>query len=105
MATYNFTVARSKDVAGIRLRRVGLLTGGATYIGATGDIVLAADVGLGTIEFFNINMISDGTNTYWPRVVYNADGSVTLFWFSATATAIGNVDLSTFSGRFEVIGK
>lgn len=105
MATFSFTVARSRDVAGIRRRVVGQITGGATYIGATGDVVAPADIDLGTIERFAVDPISDGTNIYWPRTVYNADGSITLFWFSATATAIGNVDLSTFSGRFEAIGK
>lgn len=105
MATYDLTVARAFDDAGIRRRTVGLLTGSATYVVGTGDIILPADLKLGVIEFFNIPFITDGTNVYWPRTVYNANGSVTVFWFSATATAVGSGDLSTFSGRFEAVGR
>lgn len=103
MATYDFTVARPYDTAGVRQRRIGLLTGGASYLQASGEAITPVDFKLGTIEFISQNNISDGTNLYFPQITYSA-GSAVITWYSATGTKVSNGDLSTFSGRFEIVG-
>lgn len=103
MATFDFTVARPYDVAGIRRRVVGLLTGGATYLQASGESLTAVTFKLGTIEFISQNNISDGSTIYFPQITYSG-GNAVITWYSATGTQVGNGDLSTFSGRFEIVG-
>ena len=106
MATFNWVTVRKHDVAGIRRRVMGVLTGGATYIAATGEVITAAALNLGTIERFALDNVRDGTNIYWADVVYNAARTqVTIFWMSATATTVGNGDISDFTGTFEAVGK
>ena len=106
MATFNFTTVRKMDVAGIRRRVLGVLTGGASYVEVTGEVITAADLGLGVIERFDIGIIDDASAIYWPMISYNAARTqVTLFWYSATGTAVGNGDVSDFSGTFEAVGK
>ena len=104
-ATYTLTNVRSRDVAGIRRRIVGDFTGDASYLVASGTTVNPADIGLGYIEFFDLNLVSDGSHVYFVQAVHNAAGTVTLTFYSATGTQVGNGDLSTFSGRFEALGK
>ena len=105
-ATFDFTVARKMDDAGIRRRVVGKFTGDASYLQASGTTINPADIGLGRIEKFHMPIISNNSTTiYFSNVQYNSNGSVTIFFYSATATLVGNGDLSTFNNRFEALGK
>lgn len=104
-AAYDFTVARAYDVAGIRRRVIGKITGDASYLQASGTTINPQDVGLGVIEKLIMPIFSNNSTTiYFSQIQYNSNGSVTIFFYSATATLVGNGDLSAFSNRFEAVG-
>lgn len=107
MPTLTRTNARERDTAGIRHRRVETYTGPVAYpnVGATvGDPLVGADVSLGTIEFVTPFLISSGSAV---RLCYYDHTTATIrIFIPNTGVEVANgVDLSTFSGRFEVIGK
>jgi hypothetical protein len=83
-------------------RRIVGYTGPAVYA-TGGDSFPPEQLRLGMIASVHGLLISNGTNIYWGY--YNAT-TKKILWYSATATEIPNgTDLSTFTGRFEVIGK
>lgn len=104
---------RQNDDAGVRRKRIMQFTGDASYLQASGTVINPADVGLGWIEYISMPIISNGSTTvYFSQITYNSTtsgttlaGSVTITFYSATATLVGNGDLSTFTAVFEVSGR
>lgn len=103
MPTLDRTVARDKDTAGNRNRRIVQYNGPASYA-TGGDPFVAADVALGVIEFMPPVLITDGTTF---RVgIYNYTTQKLQFFVPNTNVEVAAaVNLSTFSARIEVIGK
>ena len=96
---------RQNDDAGVRRKRIMQFAGDASYLQANGTTIAAATVGLGYIEFLSMPIISSGSAIYFSQNVYNSDGSVTITFYSATGTQVGNGDLSTYTAVFEVSGR
>ena len=110
MATISKTVARFNDAAGVRDRRVGSYTGPVSYLQSTGDVITAAELGLGRIEAFhasNIPCDSSSANNRIVNYLIASDGaSVEVHWFTALGTEVADaVDLSTYVTRFEAVGR
>lgn len=110
MATITKNV-RENDTAGVRNRRCALYTGPASYVNPGGDVITAAELGLGKIEKFIVdNIVPDdnGANLRIISVNYAADRtSVTIrWWVTDLATEVANaVDLSAYDVQYEAIGK
>jgi hypothetical protein len=102
MATISRDAVQMQDKSGAKERRILAYTGPSSYA-TGGDTLPPQSVGLSKIEAIVGLVISDGTNVYWG---YYNQTSQKILWYSATATEIANgTDLSTFTGRFEAIGK
>lgn len=108
----NITGVRSKDVAGVRRRNIGNYVGPVSYANPGGDVLTAASLGLAVIEKFSVPQLASDANGAAIRgltLVYAADGTtVTVRWYTdvAASTEVANaVDLSTYSVRFEAIGR
>ena len=102
MATISKTVARFQDDAGIRRRTIGEVTGPVLYA-AGGFSLNPNEVGMGTIEFFNVEPLSNAT----PVILiakYNYSTSMLQVYDMAGAES-GAVDLSGYTARFEAVGK
>lgn len=103
MPTLDVTTVRFQDNAGIRNRRVGQYTGPAAYV-AGGDPLTPEDLNLSEIEFLHFEPPIDATPAC--RLCTYDHVNHTVIWFDlAGAEIAGGVDLSTFSARFEAIGK
>lgn len=103
MATISKTVARFQDDAGIRRRVVGRYTGPASYV-TGGDALSAGDINLGTIEFIDFENPVDSTPAC--RLVTYDHTNAKVIWFDLAGAEIANgTNLSTFSARFEALGK
>jgi hypothetical protein len=101
--------ARYQDDAGVRRRVVGNYTGPTSYAQATGDVITAAQLGLGKVEAFNASNIpcdSSSANNRIVNYLIASDGSsVEVHWFTALGTEVADaVDLSTYTIRFEALG-
>lgn len=110
MATINITGVRSKDVAGVRRRNLGNYVGPTSYVNPGGDVIQASEFGLSVIEKFTIPRVvsdSSGATIRLITVVYASDGStVTVRWYTDLTTEVANaVNLSTYSTRFEAVGR
>lgn len=102
MPTLNYDAVRTRDLAGIRERRVFPYTGPASYA-TGGESISASDVLLGTIELLPDFHITDGTTVR--TMVYNyTTGKLVAFVPNTNVQVANGVNLSTFTGRFEVIG-
>jgi hypothetical protein len=89
------------DRSGSYSRRVYGYTGPASYA-TGGDTLTPEQCSLGMIAAVLGLTISDGTTVYWG---YWDPTTEMILWYSATATEVPNAtDLSTFTGRIEVIG-
>lgn len=103
MPTTDLTVARSRDVAGVRRRIVGQYTGPASYV-AGGDPFVASDIGLGTIEFLIFENAINATPAN-RLLTYDHANELVVWVVPNTGSEVGAaVDLSGFSARFEAIG-
>lgn len=103
MATISLTVARPRDIAGIRRRTIGQITGPASYV-TGGDALVAGEVGMGVLEFVIFELATDGTNWYGIMYDHSAETAVWVVLSSGNQVANG-VDLSGFSARFEAVGR
>ena len=102
MATISRDAVAMYDKSGAKERRIVAYTGPASYA-TGGDTLPPESVGLGRIEALLGLTISDGTTLYWGY--YNQTTEMIL-WYSATGTEVPNAtNLSTFTGRFEAIGR
>lgn len=102
MANLNYTVVRTRDLAGIRERRVFGYTGPNPYV-TGGDPCTASDMLLGTVENVDDFLITDGTSVR--LMTYNYTTGKFLAIVPNTNVQVANgVDLSAFTGRFEAMG-
>ena len=96
-------ITRPHDTAGIRLRRLQLYTGPASYT-TGGESISAASAKLGGIEPIPDFCISDGTDLrlmHWDR-----DNALLKAFVPSTNTEVANTtDLSTFTGVVEIVGR
>lgn len=103
MPTITRTVARDKDVAGIRRRYIGLYIGPASYA-TGGDSFTPQDVSLGAMEFIQFNAPNNVTPII-KFVVYDYTNNKVI-WYDVAGTQTANAtDLSGYSCRFEAVGK
>lgn len=103
MATTDLTVARSRDVAGVRRRIVGQYTGPASYA-TGGDPFVASEIGLGTIEFLDFENAISATPAN-RLLTYDHAAEAVVWIVPDTGAEVANgTNLSTFSARFEAIG-
>ena len=102
MATLSRDVTKGAfDRTGSYNRRVYGYTGPVSYT-TGGDTLTPGQCALGFIAAVLGLTISDGTNIY--QGFWNST-TQKILWYSATATEITNAaNLSTFTGRIEVIG-
>ena len=105
----NLTTVRAYDVAGIRRRVVGVITGPAVYIPG-GETITAAQLKLGEIEAFFATSVPNAALAvgYHIMFVVNAVGSQgQLIWWNCTtgAEVAGGTNLSAVTTRFEALGK
>lgn len=102
MATISRDAFPISDKSDANERRILAYTGPTSYA-TGGDSLTPESIGLSKIGAVLGLVISDGTNVYWG--FYNLS-TKKILWYSATATEIANgTNLSTFTGRFEAIGK
>ena len=96
-------ITRPQDTAGIRLRRLQLYTGPASYA-TGGEAITAASLKLGAIEHLPDFFISNGTDLrlmHWDR-----DNALLKAFVPDTNAEVANTsDLSTFTGVAEIIGR
>lgn len=102
MATISLTVARGRDIAGVRRRTVGQYTGPASYA-TGGETIAPGDVGMGVLEFVDFELATDGTD--WYGIMYDhPTGKAIWVVLSSGNQVAGAVDLSAFNARFEAVG-
>jgi hypothetical protein len=99
--TIDRTVAPHDQSATLR-RQIFTYTGPASYA-TGGDTGLAAALGWGTVMALGGSVISNGTLTY--LVWLNPTTGAVMVFDMAGAQVANAVDLSTFTGRFEAIGR
>lgn len=100
--TLDRTIGNYHDSSHGRLRKIGKLTGPASYT-AGGEALTAATLGLGTIELLTIVPFWDGSTLHLG--VYDYANATLLIVNPTTGAEVGaGTDLSAFTGRFEAIG-
>jgi|SRR6267378_3376926 len=104
MPTITFSIARTKDEAGIRRRVIADYNGPASYV-TGGDPLTAADVGLGVIEYITLD---DGILWNGSAVrlcAYDFTNQKILVYVPNTGAEVAAAtDLSAFNARFEAVG-
>lgn len=104
MPTIDLTVARPRDVAGVRRRTIGQYTGPASYA-TGGDPFVAGDAGLGEIEKMIFAIARNVAGTAIRFVTYDHTNGKAM-WFTDSSTEVAaTTDLSTFRVRFEAVGR
>ncbi len=102
MPTIDRTIGAYHDASNARIRKIGNYTGPASYL-TGGDSFTAADVGMGRIEMLNLEVASNGAVVLLARYDYTA---FKVKWFDLAGVEIANATaLSTYTARFEAIGK
>lgn len=102
MATIDRTTIQFQDATATRIRRLGGYTGPASYA-TGGDSLTAAELALGRIDLFCIEPLTNGTVILLGRYDY-ATSKLKVFDLTGAEIAAAT-NLSTYSGRFEAIGK
>lgn len=106
--TLNKTVVRCEDNAGIRARRVFLITGPSSYDATNGESLAPSLVKLGVIECFGAGdsaIFWNGSSAVRLAVFDRTNNRLRFFVPNTGAEVANAVDLSTFSARVEIIGK
>lgn len=102
MATLDRTTVQFQDASATRIRRIGRYTGPAAYT-TGGDPLTPAELALGKVDLLIFEHPTDGTTI---RLVEYEVAARTVKWYDLAGTEIANgTNLSTFSARFEAIGK
>lgn len=102
MATIDRTTIQFQDATATRIRRLGVYTGPASYA-TGGDSLTAQELAMGRIDVFLAEPLTNGTVILVPRYDYAAQKLKVFDLAGAEVSAATN--LSTYSGRFEAIGK
>jgi hypothetical protein len=103
--TIDKTIGAFHDSSQARIRKIGGYAGPASYV-AGGDPITAADLGMARIEIMLFTPATNGTAFYYPVWVPSGGGGA-IKWLVGTtgAETAGGVNLSTYTARFEAIGK
>jgi hypothetical protein len=107
MPTIDKSIGAYHDSSNARIRKIGGYAGPASYV-TGGDPFTPADLGMSRIEMIIFTPVTNGTTYYYPVWVPNvATGGGAVKWLVGTTgvETAGAVNLSTFVGRFEAIGK
>ncbi len=102
MATISLTVARGRDVSGVRRRSVGKYTGPSSYV-TGGEAFTPGSVGMGVLEFVDFELATNATD--WYGIMYNHSTGKAMWVVLSSGNQVANaVDLSAFNARFEAVG-
>lgn len=107
MPTIDKTVGQYHDSSNACIRKIGGYTGPASYV-AGGDPIVPGDLGMARITLMLFSIATDGTDFLYPVWVPAASGGggKVLWLVGATGVEVAaEEDLSTFTARFEAIGK
>jgi hypothetical protein len=107
MPTIDRTIGAYHDSSNARIRKIAGYTGPAVY-NTGGDPITPADLGMSRIELVLFTNAISGTTPLYP--VWNPDaatggGKVKWIVASTGVEVAQGVNLSTYFGRFEAIGK
>lgn len=97
------------DSSSARIRKIGGYVGPASYVSG-GDPIAAADLGMARIEVMLFTPATNGTLFIYPVWVPGtgaSQGGGVVKWLVGTTgvEVAGGVNLSTYTCRFEAIGK
>jgi hypothetical protein len=103
--TIDKTLTQYHDSSNTHIRKVGGYAGPASYV-TGGDPIGPGDLGMGRIELMVFNAATNGTLYLYP-VWMPSGNSGTVRWLVGTTgvEVAGGVNLSTYTSRFEAIGK
>lgn len=107
MATIDRSIGAYHDSSNARIRKIGGYTGPASYA-TGGDPITAGELGMARLELLLLSAATNGTLyrtlVFVPNTV---TGGGTIRWLDATnGTEIAAAaNLSTYTARFEAIGK
>src|SRR5687767_10958448 len=99
--TITRTIGAFHDSSNARIRKIGLLTGPASYA-TGGDPLTAAALGMGKIELLLMEPFANATAIVFAR--YDATLALVKFFDMAGTELAAATDLSGYSARFEAIG-
>jgi hypothetical protein len=107
MATIDKTIGAYHDSSQARIRKIGGYVGPVSYA-TGGDTITAAELGMARIEHIDFGVATNGT--LYRTLVFipsTTTGGGVIRWLDATnGTEISAAaNLSTYSTRFEAIGK
>lgn len=103
--TIDKTVGQFHDSSHAHIRKVGGYTGPASYV-TGGDPVSPADLGMARVTLMLFTPASNGTLFVYPVWVGTATGGAVKWLVGTTGVEVaGGVNLSTYTARFEAIGK
>ena len=105
MATLDFSQFRAEDGSNTKRRIQGIYTGPASYA-AAGDPFTAAEAKLGQIDHINFGIAINAANTATRLLIYDVTNAIVRWYVPDTGAEVaGTTDLSTFTARFEAIGR
>lgn len=105
--TIDRSVGQFHDSSNARIRKIGGYAGPASYVSG-GDPIGQADLGMARVELMLFTPATNGTLYNYPVWVGNpATGGGVIKWLVGTTgvEVAGGVNLSTYTCRFEAIGK
>lgn len=102
MPTLDLTTLQLQDASATRIRRIGIYTGPASYA-TGGDAFTPANIAMGKIDALLFETPTNGTVILLVRFDRT---NQKVKWFDLAGAEVANAtDLSTYSTRFEAIGK
>ena len=102
MPTLDLTSIQLQDASATKIRRTGIYTGPASYA-TGGDAFTPANIAMGKIDVILFEPPTNGTVILLARYDYT-NQKVKFFDLAGNESANGT-NLSTYSARFEAIGK
>jgi hypothetical protein len=103
--TLDKTNLQYHDSSQARIRKIGGYAGPASYVSG-GDPIAGADLGMARIELMLFTPATNGTLYNYPVWVPAGTNGVIKWLVGTTGVEVaGGVNLSTYTARFEAIGK
>lgn len=102
MPTLDLTTIQAQDASNTRIRRFGIYTGPTSYV-TGGDAFTPANIAMGQIHFIVFEPPTNGTAIVVARYDYT---NQKVKWFDYAGVEQSNAaNLSTYSARYEAVGK
>lgn len=99
------TVGQYHDSSNACIRKIGGYTGPASYVSG-GDPIVPADLGMARVQLILFTPATNGTLFVYPVWVPSGSGGAVKWLVGTTGVEVaGGVNLSTYTARFEAIGK